>query len=135
MMPMMWMLMAQTIMSAITTACFSLPSWRRITGSLKTRRDRGATARGTRGHRQRQVHLATPSPWGRCCPGPVSVQLSLCVGFCENCCCCRRFRCLVAFVWVPRKNQLFRVTERAVDVSVSVRWDLEVRHSVKNVTV
>ena len=71
MMPMMWMLMAQTIMSAITTACFSLSSWRRRTGSLKskTTRDRGATARGQRGHRQRQVHQATPSPWvPRECP-------------------------------------------------------------------
>ena len=69
MMPMMWMLMAQTIMSAITTACFSLSRWRRQTASLKTTRDRGATARGQRGHRQRQAHQATPSPWvPRECP-------------------------------------------------------------------
>ena len=69
MMPMMWMLMAQTIMSAITTACFSLSRWRRRTGSRKTTRDRGATVRGQRGHRQRQVHQGTPSPWvPRECP-------------------------------------------------------------------
>ena len=41
----------------------------RRTGSRKTTRDRGATARGQRGHRQRQVHQATPSPWvPRECP-------------------------------------------------------------------
>ena len=48
---------------------FSLSHWRRRTGSLETTRDRGATARAQRGHRQRQVHQATPSPWvPRECP-------------------------------------------------------------------
>ena len=58
MMPMMWMLMAQTIMSAITTACFSLSRWRKRTGSRKTTRDRGATVRGQ--HRPRRLGFAAP---------------------------------------------------------------------------
>ena len=60
---MMWMMMALTIVSAITTACVSLSRRRRRTGSLETTRDSGAT----------------PSPWvPRECPLPELVVVQAC---------------------------------------------------------
>ena len=61
MMPMMWMLMAQTIMSAITTACFSLS--RGAGERAPVERSGAGTLNARRGDRQRQVRQAALSPW------------------------------------------------------------------------
>ena len=60
MMPMMWMLMAQTKMSAIATACFSLSPGERA--RAKQRATAGPPPEAS-GATARHVHQATPSPW------------------------------------------------------------------------